>query len=164
MATDSSSSYASAVLSECRTWRYALTREWGAGDTLNIIGLNPSTADESRDDPTIRRCVGYAQRWAFGRLVMTNLFAFRSTDPEALKAADDPVGPENDTYLVSEAQKAGYVLCAWGAHGGLRSRSWTVKRLLRGLPLYVFGFTADGEPLHPLYLRRDREPSPWIVV
>lgn len=155
-----------AILSPDRVYRYVLTREWdylGLG-TLNVIGLNPSTADETQDDPTIRRCIGYAKRWRFGRLVMTNLFALRSTYPAALYEAPDPVGPENDTHLIEEAGKATEVLCAWGAHGEIQGRGSYVARLLKRGRLNVFGFTQNGQPKHPLYLRSTAEPNPWVIV
>jgi hypothetical protein len=160
----------SAILSPAREYRYTLTREWdewypGAG-TLNIIGLNPSTADETQDDPTIRRCVGFAKRWGFGRLVMTNLFAFRSTYPARLYEIADPVGPENDAYLVQEARAASDVVCAWGAHGEIQGRGSAVARALTvaRVRLNVFGFTQNGQPKHPLYLKSIAEPSPWVYV
>lgn len=166
--TTSSRSYAqSAVLSTDREYRYTLTREWNeARDTLNVIGLNPSTADETQDDPTIRRCVGYAKRWGFGRLVMTNLFALRSTYPARLFEVADPIGPENDTYLLDEARKATAVLCAWGAHGEIHGRGSAVaKRLaIAKVLLNVFAFTQNGQPKHPLYLKSIAEPSRWVYV
>jgi hypothetical protein len=144
-----------AVLSVSRDYRYTLTREWDqGGGTLNVIGLNPSTADETQDDPTIRRCVGFAKRWRFGRLVMTNLFAFRSTAPARLYEAADPIGPENDTHLLEEARKASEVLCAWGAHGKLHGRGAAVAEALTiaHVRLNVFG------------LKSSAEPSPWINI
>lgn len=145
----------SATFSLCRTWRYLLTREWDpALPKLNIIGLNPSTADERQDDPTIRRCIGFARTWGYGGLAMTNLFGLRSTDPRVLYAVEDPVGPDNDFYLVDTARRAGLVVAAWGNHGSLHGRSGQVVRLLAeaGIALHCFGRTMTNEPRHPLYL------------
>jgi hypothetical protein len=107
----------SAFFSPCRTWRYSLTRDvaplTGEG-TCTFIGLNPSTADETQDDPTIRRCIDFARRWGFARLKMLNLFALRSTDPRGLLTADDPVGPENDCTISKVVGGSDLIICAWG--------------------------------------------------
>ena len=96
------------IFSPCRRYRYTLWRAW---DMFNpgyvmFIGLNPSTADEVQDDPTIRRCIGYAKEWGYGAFCMTNIFAFRATDPRVMKAQADPVGPENDKWLTECAKGA----------------------------------------------------------
>ena len=148
----------SADFSPCRRWRYRLTRRWGEGLFLNVIGLNPSTADEVSDDPTIRRCLGYARSWGFGGLAVTNLFAFRSTDSAALRKIDDPVGPRNDAALIREASSASMVLAAWGVGGGLGCRGATVRQLLGDGRLYCLGTTRRGEPRHPLYLPGAAKP------
>lgn len=153
-----------AYFSPCRTWRYSLTRELapqtGEG-TIAFIGLNPSTADESRDDPTIRRCIGFARRWGFARLVVLNLFAFRATRPTALLAADDPVGPENDSTITGVLGSADLVVCAWGAfpNGG---RSADVLELVAAP--HCLGVTKKGSPRHPLYARASAGPLPWSAV
>lgn len=153
-----------ATFSECRTWRYSLTRFWHAGERpLVVIGLNPSTADETQDDPTIRRCIGYAKRWGFGSLVMLNLFALRSTDPKKLRQADDPVGPGNDRTLRAECWNE-RVLCAWGTHGAYQQRGDVVRRMLFGTcALGHLGHTKNGHPRHPLYLRATEEWRPWVI-
>src|SRR5581483_9586135 len=97
-------------------YRYSLARFFGDGGVVNFIMLNPSTADAETDDPTIRRCLGFAKAWGYGTLVVTNLFAYRATDPAELAKAGDPVGPDNDTRLWSEAQLSDLVVCAWGNH------------------------------------------------
>lgn len=151
-----------AVFSADHKYRYMLTRAWedvGDGTALNIIGLNPSTADAAVDDPTIRRCIGFARQWGFSELVMTNIFAFRSTDPGGLKAERDPVGPENDVTLLEQARGCRVALAAWGAHGGLFSREGQVLRLLRGVPLQCLGTTKARYPKHPLYLARTTTPQ-----
>jgi hypothetical protein len=143
----------SAVISHCGRYRYALERVWEEGlSRLLIVGLNPSTADGSTDDPTVRRCVGFGRSLGFSGLLVGNLFAARSTSPVALQQCDDPVGPENDRWLVELEQRADKVIVAWGNRGRLLNRNEQVLTLLRNP--YCFGRTAAGEPRHPLYLRR----------
>lgn len=140
-------------------YRYSLSRIWDESlPPLTVIGLNPSTADETEDDPTIRRCVGYAKAWGLGGLIMLNLFAYRATNPQEMKAAPDPIGPDNDAFLRVGAD--GVFLAAWGAHGAFRGRGDSVRRLLWNRPLYCLGVTHKGEPKHPLYLRADLQPVP----
>lgn len=124
-----------------------------------FVGLNPSTADETNDDPTIRRCIGFAKAWGFSGLVMTNLFAFRATDPKDMKRAADPVGTENDETLVKLAACCGLVVAAWGAHGSYRGRDREVRALLPNL--HYLKLTKDGHPSHPLYLPGDLTPQLW---
>ena len=120
------------IFSPCRTYRYALWREWIGGDGyVMFIGLNPSTADETQDDPTIRRCIAFAKAWGYGGLSMTNLFAFRATDPKKMKAVADPIGPENDAHLLRLARDAGVIVAAWGANGTHRGRDADVRELLK---------------------------------
>lgn len=149
-----------ARLSECRRYRYVLGRKWADGPALVVIGHNPSTADETQDDPTIRRCIGFAQRDGFGSLLMLNLCAWRDTDPNGLTLLDDPVGPENDAFLMEHAQRAGRVVAAWGAlhckskSQKVRERPLAVLRMLeRVADVYAFRLTKLGKlPEHPLYL------------
>ncbi len=151
----------SAYLSECRTYRYALTRDvaplTGEG-TVTFIGLNPSTADEEQDDPTIRRCVGFARSWGFARLKMLNLYAFRATDPNDLFAAEDMVGPDNDCTIAKVVGGSDLVVCAWGANG-------TPPRTRQVLDLvaapHCLGLTMHGAPRHPLYVKGDTQPLPF---
>jgi hypothetical protein len=151
----------SADISACGRYRYVLTRRWDdATAPMLVIGLNPSTADAHIDDPPIRRCIAFARRESAGGLVMLNLFALRSTDPQALAVAADPIGAGNDHILsefAAEARRTGTgVVCAWGNGGRLLSRSrCVVARLLaQGAQLLHFGLTNAGEPKHPLYLHR----------
>jgi hypothetical protein len=155
-----------ATFSACRTWRYRLSREWGDGPRLNIIGLNPSTADETQDDPTIRRCIRFARDWGYSGLVMTNIFAFRSTDPKGLTTARDPIGPDNDVALVAEALAAGEVVAAWGVWGRWFRRGERVEQLLASadVTLKVFGLTKGGYPKHPLYLPADSQLVPLAAA
>lgn len=150
----------SAVFSDDRIYRYTLEREFGGGPRLMVIGLNPSTADEVQDDPTIRRCIGFARRWEMGQLVMTNIFAFRSTYPSRLYSdTADPIGQDNDEYLFEEAQKADMIVAAWGAHGVLGGRDEYVRWLLGEFTLMCLGRTLNGQPKHPLYLNAATEPE-----
>lgn len=151
---------ASAVLSPCRTWRYALERRWGDGTFAMFVGLNPSTADEHVDDPTIRRCIGFAKTWGFGGLLMGNLYAYRATKPADLACADDPLGPDADVWLTTMMVRSGIVVAAWGAHPLVRARERDVVALLGGeRNVYCLGRTQAGHPRHPLYLRRDARPE-----
>ena len=121
----------SAKFSSCRTYRYSLTRIWDdSKETCVFIGLNPSTADENDDDPTIRRCIRFAKDWGFGRLVMVNLFSYRATDPKVMKSTPHPIGDDNDKHLLAECGKAQLVVAAWGNHGGHLNRSFDVLNLL----------------------------------
>jgi len=151
-----------ALFSPCRTWRYTLTRQWGPLlPTVNFIGLNPSTADETTLDPTCRRCVGFARAWGFGTYVMTNIFAYRSTDPKALLAVEDPVGRENDAMIIEEAWGADLVVAAWGVHGALNDRGAQVTKMLQeiGVAVFCLGTTKAGHPRHPLYLPKNVKPQ-----
>lgn len=149
-----------AHFSPCRRWRYDLWRSWIGGDGYAMfIGLNPSTADETRDDPTVRRCIRFAQAWGYAGLCMTNIFAWRDTDPRGMKAAADPVGPENDRVLRARAADAGVVVAAWGMHGAFMGRGARVAAMLG--PLHCLRVTAGGFPAHPLYLPKTLRPVPW---
>jgi hypothetical protein len=154
----------SAIISECGLYRYTLGRQWAAGPPLNFLMLNPSVADATDDDPTIRKCLGFARRWGFPGIVVTNLFAFRATAPADMRRASDPVGPENDDRIVAEAKRAGLVVAAWGTDGGFRGRDRVVKRLLigAGVTIHAARFTKDGHPWHPLMLPYRFRPEPWV--
>lgn len=154
-----------ADISPCGLYRYSLWREWD--DRLLrcvFVGLNPSTADGERDDPTIRRCIRFARDWGFGGLWMANLYAYRATDPrvltEAVGAGIDPVGPTNDQTLLTLAQNAGCTVAAWGAwHGPDPHRPAAVMDLIGGL--HILGLTKKGEPRHPLYMAAATRPTRW---
>jgi len=149
---------ASAVLSPCSRYRYRLTRRWSTGQgTVVLIGLNPSTADERSDDPTILKCIRFAKSWGYAELCMLNLFAWRSTDPSVLSEVDDPVGPENDAHLLEVAQSARCVVAAWGNHGNLLGRSNRVRSMLPDL--HGLRLNKNGEPSHPLYLPARLKPA-----
>jgi hypothetical protein len=150
----------SAAFSPCRIYRYALSRVWDSNlPTVLFVGLNPSTADERNDDPTIRRCIGFARRWNLGGLVMVNLFAFRSTRPSILLAAADPVGPANDMHILAAARTAERIVLAWGTCGAHLGRDRTVLAMLPDAD--CLGTTKHGHPKHPLYLKGNTRLRPF---
>lgn len=152
-----------ATFDPTRSYRYLLWRRWDVTlPEVAFVMLNPSTADETDDDPTIRRCAGFARAWGFGGIVVANLFAFRSASPLALRSCPDPVGPENNRYLCAVRERTNSVIAAWGQHGALFGRSAQVRGLLEaGGPLSVLRLNAGGEPAHPLYLPGSLRPVPW---
>lgn len=153
---------ASASLSGDGKYRYTLRRWWGDGLWLTFIMLNPSTADASVDDPTIRRCCGFARTLGYDGIHVVNLYAYRATDPKELWKVDAAtrIGPENDIALRVALQRPGHVIAAWGAN----ARTDRVERLL-SMPgadrLSCLGTTIMGHPRHPLYLPKDAVPTPW---
>lgn len=159
-----------ATISECGTYRYALVRGWDSGiHDLPVVWLmlNPSTADASVDDPTIRRCRRFACEWGHRRMVVVNLFAYRTPSPAALAAAHaegvDVVGPDNDAMLAAAFAEAGPVIVAWGAFPLARLRVDRVRELLdyEGRQPYCLARTADGAPRHPLYLPGGSTLQTW---
>ena len=170
-----------AELSADRRYRYRLWRELNPCDPTGLllprpmpvppareghvcwIMLNPSTADEHADDPTLRKVIGFSERWGFRRIEVVNLFALRATDPRELRKADDPVGdPEGTLAIIQRAQTATRVVVGWGRLPGkwAEPRACEVQRLVGG-PLYCLGTTAAGEPRHPLMLAYDEPLRPW---
>lgn len=146
------------ALSPCQSYRYALWRIWDeTAPWVMFVGLNPSTADELQDDPTARRCIGFAQRWGYGGVCITNLFAYRAADPRQLRLVADPIGgAETDRWLTSISHDAGLVVIAWGNHGSLMERDRAVLPLLKQ-PHYL-ALTQHHQPSHPLYLRKTLIP------
>jgi hypothetical protein len=147
-----------AKFSACGEYRYLLTREFGGEATCVFVMLNPSTADAERDDPTIRRCIGFARREGFGRLEIVNLYGLRATKPAVLFASEDPVGPGNDRWLEESLSRANTVVVAWGNHVK-PERVASVMEMITGVgtPVVCFGLTGRCQPRHPLYLRLDAE-------
>lgn len=145
-----------ASFSECGRYRYLLTRSWdpGAGD-IHFICLNPSTATASTNDPTVRRLIDFAYRWGFGSMQLTNLFGLRSTDPSYLYSGIYPVGDRNDEFISRAYEFCDMTVLAWGNHGRYRSRSKEVRQICPAA--FCLGKTKEGEPKHPLYLRKDTE-------
>jgi hypothetical protein len=149
-----------AFFSPDRQHRYLLWRTMGkTGSSVLFIGLNPSTADETANDPTIQRCLGYARDWGCSRLLVANLFSFCATKPEDLKRADFPVGPDNDTWLASASQHADLTVVAWGNNGRWRGRQEEIAPLL--VNPQCLGITKLGAPRHPLYVTANLVRSDW---
>lgn len=123
--------------------------------------LNPNNADAIRDDPTIRRCIGFARRWGFGSVDVVNLFAYRTVDPRRLARLRDPIGPENDRHLARALRDADLVVCAWGATPLAHARAAGLRKLLARRATLCLGRTKRGAPRHPLYLRADTALRPF---
>ena len=148
-----------AAFSPDRFHRYALWRTWD--ETKNIamfIGLNPSTADEVKNDPTVTRCINYAKQWGYGGMIMSNIFAYRATDPKVMKKAEDPVGPRNDSWLIKLAEEASLVVAVWGNHAAFMARGKKVMNLFEGIDLHCLAMNKTGHPKHPLYCRSSLKP------
>jgi len=159
------------------SYRWRLWRQWGEGDgAVAFVMLNPSTADGTRDDPTIRRCVAFARAWGYARLEVVNLFAWRATDPRELGAVADPVGPENDRIMREVLSNVSLIVAAWGAGGRAPGRGrWAARDALRLRPnevlrlitedllrdCHALRLTTAGYPSHPLYLPRAASPFHW---
>ncbi len=153
-----------AVYSDCERYRYSLTRTWDTeGRRVLFVMLNPSTATEVQNDPTVERCERRARALGYGAFQVTNIFAWRDTDPKKMRAAANPVGPENDAAILQGVSWADAVVAAWGAHGAHLDRGPEVEALLRhtGQPLFHLGLTQAGHPKHPLYISYARQPEPW---
>lgn len=156
-----------ALYSQCERYRYHLTRVWAPErERVNFVMLNPSKATEVHNDPTIERCERRARALGYGGVTITNLFALRETDPQAMKKARTPVGPENNTVLKKQALWSDIVIGAWGVHGTHRARHLEVTTLLAatGKPLCHLGLTKQGHPRHPLYVSYQTQPQPWLVT
>ena len=158
-----------ALFSTDGKYRYTLFRQWDCfrNGTCIFIGLNPSTADEKTDDPTIRRCVYFAKKFGYSAMIMLNIFALRSTDPKNLKKDADPIGPQNNVFIrdyccTKYAQQQFGIIAAWGNHGTLLNRGDKVIQTFtsEGVKVDCFGLTKDKQPKHPLYLKKDVEVKP----
>nr|WP_321455296.1 DUF1643 domain-containing protein [uncultured Cohaesibacter sp.] len=151
--------------SPCETYRYSLTRIWEPqAPKLLFIMLNPSTATELKNDPTIERCEQRARALSYGSFRACNLFAFRATEPRDLKRTKEPIGPENLTFLLQSARWADSILCAWGTHGAYMGMGDAVKNLLlaEGHSLFHLGLSKNGFPKHPLYVAYKTTPTLWL--
>lgn len=157
-----------AIFSPCYAYRYRLIDVWDpAKPVLNWLMLNPSTADETKNDPTIERCQRRAVSMGFGAIDITNLFALRSTNPRGLMKVADPVGPDNDAAIMEAARGADMVICGWGAHGLARERAWSVMARIQatGIQLHALRLTKFGnQPAHPLYIPYEIGPTPLVVA
>lgn len=158
-----------ALLSECRKYRYTLTRTWDPGHFRALfLMVNPSMADHKNDDPTVKRCMSFAQSWGAGSLVIANWFAFRSSEPEDLLQQVDPVGPRNRRILKDLLFDAKIVVCAWGSHGNkvnalIAEEIPYMQWSLNSRELWCLGTTQDGSPRHPLFLPRSAELEPFAL-
>jgi hypothetical protein len=153
-----------AVYSDCECYRFSLTRVWAPEQPrLMFVMLNPSTASEVQNDPTVERCERRARHLGFGAFRVTNIFAWRATDPRDMKKASDPVGPQNDQTLVEGAGWADQIIAAWGVQGAHMTRGQEVAAQLRATetPLFHLGLSKQGHPRHPLYLPYAQQPERW---
>lgn len=153
-----------AVYSYCEAYRYSLQRVWDAGlGRVTFVMLNPSTATEVQNDPTVERCERRARAMGFGAFTVVNIFAFRATDPADMRRAADPIGPENDTAIHQAAMWADQIICAWGTHGAHLGRGPQVAANLRaaGVTLFHLGLSMHGAPKHPLYISYGVQPMFW---
>ncbi len=155
-----------ATFSKCRIYRYRLWRSsmLGSGRMVAVM-LNPSTADETINDPTVDRVWRRAQEYGYARLDVLNIFAFRSTDPKALYSFPEPVGPDNDATIIDVCSGADLVLCGWGTHGIYMGRGNEVASMLHrcGIELHCLGETTTRQPKHPLYIGYSTTPIPYHV-
>lgn len=145
-----------AVISDCQQYRYLLRRTWHAErPRALLVMLNPSTADASKDDPTIRSCVRLLNAQGYGSLEVVNVFAFRATDPDDLTKTEDPMGPQNERVIAAAVGRCDVVVCAWGAHHLAQRKTSFLKQFLssRKPAIYCFGKTKAGAPKHPLYIK-----------
>lgn len=153
-----------ALFSANEQYRYLLSIRWNPElPTVNFIMLNPSTADELANDPTVERCERRARAMNYGALIVTNVFAFRSTDPAALRKVENPVGGEiNDQVIAYGARLSSLVVCAWGTRGALKRRGQQVLDIIRreGIEPHCLRMTESGHPEHPLYLSYELQPKP----
>jgi hypothetical protein len=148
------------ALSSNRRYRFALWHRWGSGPQVLFVMLNPSSADETTDDPTIRRCIGFAKAWGFGSLAVGNLFAFRTSRPEELRSCAEPIGAGTDDWLIRLQAESALTVAGWGNHGRFMGRGSVVRSLLPDL--HALRLTKQGAPQHPLYVPRDAVPSSWV--
>lgn len=164
------STFSEAAYSPDMKYRYLLYRSWSdeiPRKRVCFVMLNPSTATESENDPTIRKCVKYADRWGYGGLSIVNLFALRSTDPARLYTHADPVGERNLHMIETSAAWDKEVILAWGAHGSLKAKHRVdsfgvqVADMLRPYSPKCLAVTSKGHPGHPLYLKDSLDPIPF---
>jgi hypothetical protein len=167
-----------ANISRCGLFRYLLIRQWGPLSErkpryLAFLMLNPSTADAEKDDPTIRRCIGFAKSLGYDGIIVVNLFAYRATIPEALKEAVDPIGPDNDLFIAAVAQCGAEIICAWGTplaeepeHKARVKHVFALIAKSQRSPeplVYCLETSKGGHPRHPLMLKKDLKPFPFKV-
>lgn len=151
---------------ENEEYRYRLERSWAGGNRKRVlfVMLNPSTATEHDDDPTMRRCRGYAKAWGYSGFVVVNIFAYRATYPKDMKRAADPIGPQNDRFILNAHFESPLTVVAWGTHGTHKGRGQEVARMLiaTGKPVHALGLCDNGHPRHPLMVRADAQLTPYF--
>lgn len=153
-----------AIYSPCEAYRYSLKRIWSpTAPSALFVMLNPSTATELQNDPTVERCERRARALGFGAFTVTNIFAYRATDPQIMRQQPDPIGPANDSAILNAAATADQIICGWGSHGAHLGRAAQVAFLLRTAdrPLFHLGLTRSGQPKHPLYISYSVRPTLW---
>ena len=162
-----------AIFSPCRRYRYVLWRNWNLSQpAVLFIGLNPSTADETVNDPTMRRCLDFAKAWGYGGMIVTNLFAYRATKPKDLRDAKEPIGPECDRWISTLCQYSVYqegtaygkdIILFWGNHGKWLGRDRAILQLIHPIEPnpHCLAITKQGQPAHPLYLPKSLTPIPY---
>ena len=161
----STDTWSEAIYSDCERYRYALTRIWDdSGKRVMFVMLNPSKANEVANDPTVERCERRARALGYGAFRVTNIFAWRDTDPNSMRKAVRPIGPGNEQTLLEGANWAEDIIAAWGAHGEHRDQGFAIRDLLKksGRPLYHLGLTKAGHPRHPLYISYGTQPQLWL--
>ncbi len=154
----------SAIFSPCEKYRYVLHRQLSENNdaTCLFIMLNPSTADAHKNDPTVERCERFTREWGYTNLVVCNIFALRSTDPKSLYSHDDPIGPNNNGWILEESEKAKLIVCAWGNHGQFMHRGMDVLIMLKHRDnLRYLTLNKSGQPKHPLYIKADTKLQRW---
>lgn len=149
-----------AIIDQSGAYRYRLWRTFDSGNGIvAFIMLNPSTADAEQTDPTLTRCMGFAKSWGYRRLEVVNLFAYRATDPKELLKANDPIGPENDKYILEVVQSADMIVAAWGEKGKINRRNQQVVNILKPITdLHVLEMLKCGHPRHPLFAKSNIQP------
>ncbi|MCY4180620.1 MAG: DUF1643 domain-containing protein [Litoreibacter sp.] len=153
-----------AIYSDCENYRYALTRIWDdAGGKIAFVMLNPSTATEVQNDPTVERCGRRAWALRFGAFRVSNILAWRGTETFKMRKAAEPVGPGNDAAISDACLWADKIVAAWGTHGAHLNRGVQVEALMRATekPLYHLGLSKAGHPKHPLYIAYAQQPQLW---
>ena len=153
--------YAGAVFDKSGRYRYSLWRIWDESlSACTFVMLNPSTANETNNDPTVARCINYAKAWGYGKLNVRNIFAYRSTDPRELLKVVDPIGPDNDKHILEAVLESKLIVAAWGTWGRLLKRGHEVLKIIEPYAdIHCLGTTMDGFPKHPLYLKKDKLPE-----
>ena len=154
-----------ARISPCGKYRYTLLRRWGNHpECVTWVMLNPSTADDSEDDNTIRKCMKFTEKWGWDAMLVVNLFALRATDPRQLQGIRDPWGPENAGWVAESCRKGDLLVGAWGSPDRrMRTHAEVTIGLIRdaGFHLKCLGINQDGSPSHPLYLKYETELVLW---